>query len=293
MVRSHTWETPPARAGKGPPARRRVRQQGDTPARARKGSSTPPWSSSGRRHPRSPGVDTGGADMPDGERRHPRSRGEGRPGDLVFAVCEDDAPARAGKGFPSMETVAPIGRHPRSRGEGPAKVTASHRCLGDTPARAGKGTTVRPTAAAPWRHPRSRGEGSTCPPAMVRKMETPPLARGRAGSADAQRVDRGDTPARAGKGYTSSKTTSETRRHPRSRGELAALREAEALGRGTAPGSGHRSSIVPLPSRSRWVADSFPKQRGFDGTLPPGRAARHRQAMSGLHQRPKAERRIR
>ena len=190
---------------------------------------------------------------------HPRSRGEnyskidaawgamgsspltrGKHGLLVHAGhVRGLIPAHAGKTIFCALFFGRIRAHPRSRGENASERRRSPVYRGSSPLTRGKpgvcssratnsglipahaGKTETPSAVARLSkaHPRSRGENSVHAATALMAEGSSPLTRGKPATSGLPHSPHGLIPAHAGKtaGWTSN--VSQTRAHPRSRGE--------------------------------------------------------------------------
>ena len=193
-----SWAHPRSRGENGVVAGNHLRKVGSSPlARGKRMDEGGPW--------RPPRLIPARAGKTDGEnfvdvsrRAHPRSRGEN-----VRAVN----PHRPGQGS-----------SPLARGKPP--YPRSERRLGRLiPARAGKTGCVLPTRRRSRAHPRSRGENGGDCGGDGGDAGSSPLARGKPGRQAQRRRRPGLIPARAGKTPRRSSASTESRAHPRSRGE--------------------------------------------------------------------------
>ena len=215
------------------------------PAHAGKTIAASVWSSSTLAHPRSRGengfssviaaVATGSSPLTRGKRG--QDRGERHARGLI--------PAHAGKTITKWSSRTMAGAHPRSRGEnryswirvrvaaGSSPLTrgklplafreAVHQRL--IPAHAGKTSRCGATQRRARAHPRSRGENRQRARASLCWWGSSPLTRGKQGLRLALGGNGGLIPAHAGKTATRLFSYSETRAHPRSRGENSRWRE--------------------------------------------------------------------
>mgnify|MGYP006266144635 CR=1 FL=1 len=109
-----------------------------------------------------------------------------------------------------------------------------HPFPGITPARAGKSKIHAPRSPPLRNYPRSRGEKTPVAVIVCSIPELPPLARGKGAVFDPHPIDRGITPARAGKRCAHAYPPATAQNYPRSRGEKAA-RTSESVKRSELP----------------------------------------------------------
>ena len=136
------------------------------------------------------------------------------------------------------------GTPPLARGRPIQRCARSSR-PGNTPARAGKTAEFEDDRASGREHPRSRGEDSGISATTSTTLGTPPLARGRQADCDCERLEAGNTPARAGKTAGHPGRRRPQREHPRSRGEdlpAPAIWQSE---KGTPPLARGRPGLKP------------------------------------------------
>ena len=168
----------------------------------------------------------------------PRARGKGLHHVLVNRLA-GITPACAGKSQYCIDKCMHVWDHPRVRGEkatGPCCSCASWgspprargKALaglgssggkGITPACAGKSTAWRFLPGRWTDHPRVRGEKWPDPDDTFTRSGSPPRARGKVRPGAGRRVQRGITPACAGKRRRSTEGLTIFRDHPRVRGE--------------------------------------------------------------------------
>ena len=154
-------------------------------------------------------------------------------------------PARAGKSRTTGTRPPCIGNYPRSRGEElNASGILSVRMELPPLARGREHGDTTPKNFI-VNYPRSRGEEAMEKGLGGAALELPPLARGRANPTLGPVVDKGITPARAGKRPSQAAAQSPERNYPRSRGEEH-------------PGMGLRAPLVELPPLARGRA--LPKE---------------------------------
>ena len=148
-------------------------------------------------------------------------------------------PAHAGKTMPIMRSQRDMSDHPRACGEDsrnrcgcasvggppprmrgrPARLCISCGRPGTTPAHAGKTVFCIPASVTRRDHPRACGEDSPWPSAMVRTLGPPPRMRGRRVLWLWHWVQRGTTPAHAGKTCGCVEIAGYVGDHPRACGE--------------------------------------------------------------------------
>ena len=189
------------------------------PAHAGKTSSTHPWSSPHRAHPRSRGENALAAgQMKAAYGSSPLTRGN-PPLNPAATPTLGLIPAHAGKTGDLVCGLGGSGAHPRSRGEnvivsvlantsgGSSPLTRGKprgraqpsRRDGLIPAHAGKTTDSMASTPPPGAHPRSRGENAPSARLSAGAGGSSPLTRGKPPHACADAPDAGLIPAHAGK----------------------------------------------------------------------------------------------
>ena len=155
---------------------------------------------------------------------HPRSRGENRQG---LGSRRDQE-----------------GSSPLTRGKRPRQVSGAHGC-GLIPAHAGK--TFRG-----WRgwfraraHPRSRGENESRHSDNPEAVGSSPLTRGKRGGGGLRECADGLIPAHAGKTPSTRRNATNTRAHPRSRGENPTSIIPWGMGVGSSPLTRGKPLLAP------------------------------------------------
>ena len=170
------------------------------------------------------------------------------------------------------------GSSPLTRGKRPVPgLQGGHPGL--IPAHAGKTHSTCRTAPGQRAHPRSRGENLGAPDPHTSAWGSSPLTRGKHHHRCHRRPQPGLIPAHAGKTRPESRRPTDSRAHPRSRGENAwRLRTSQGRG-GSSPltrgkrerrrGSGARSGLIPAhagktpPIRVRLIPmGAHPRSRG-------------------------------
>ena len=128
-----------------------------------------------------------------------------------------------------------VSAHPRSRGENEWSLPTTPEPVWLIPAHAGKTPAASAWAGSTPAHPRSRGENLRTCAACLSHRGSSPLTRGKHGRETLAFHPARLIPAHAGK--TSSRLTlpSETRAHPRSRGENVARGDKVAGAFGSSP----------------------------------------------------------
>ena len=114
------------------------------------------------------------------------------------------------------------GSPPRMRGKGGDGGVVAHR-TGITPAYAGKSPAAHCRSWAAGDHPHVCGEKITAQNCAVTQMGSPPRMRGKAAGPAAHRLDRGITPAYAGKRASGWERGCGSGDHPRVCGEKASV----------------------------------------------------------------------
>ncbi len=185
-------------------------------------------------------------------KEHPRLRGEnpwlpaapfiplGTPpptrgkcaGAWIGAYAHGNTPAYAGKISHNMPKIAFSREHPRLRGENSAFVQLSYVPDGNTPAYAGKMGFQMLSHLTIEEHPRLRGENESLALSSASVVGTPPPTRGKSFLGISFKTSERNTPAYAGKIWSSQERAGSYREHPRLRGEnkYKALRLAVQVG---------------------------------------------------------------
>ena len=150
------------------------------------------------------------------------------------------------------------------------------RLSGITPAFAGKAPTSRPLTPRFRDHPRIRGEGNGVENRVITAKGSPPHSRGRPSESRRGFLDRGITPAFAGKAVVLSSPDTGREDHPRIRGEGNGKEENVSFREGSPPHS---------RGRPEWTSESDPA----DGITPAfaGKAERTRGCVCSLWDHPR------
>ena len=194
---------------------------------------------------------------------HPRSRGE-----------------NSRRDHPLLDAR---GASPLTRGKLSGHVSRPSR-RGRIPAHAGKTETWTCTPPPKRAHPRSRGENSWDATQQVQGSGASPLTRGKPKPTSARSPRTGRIPAHAGKTAPTSKSSTQHRAHPRSRGENPRLVPVSRCTDGASPltrgkllrcgGLRRTRRRIPAhagktPARRRWRAGlrAHPRSRGENASM--------------------------
>ena len=172
---------------------------------------------------------------------------------VVF--CQGITPAYAGKSLYCEYCTNQNEDHPRLCGEKESCNSSMHRGMGSpppmrgkaiksicpdhsnriTPAYAGKRYRSRYSRNRTQDHPRLCGEKQMTLPAHLPVRGSPPPMRGKAGTSRLQNVQKGITPAYAGKSFATISSEAPFRDHPRLCGEKFWIRSSSGTSAGSPP----------------------------------------------------------
>ena len=225
----------PLTRGKHPPRPRAARRRGLIPAHAGKTVLRAFGAGACAAHPRSRGenllFDNVGKDLPGSS---PLTRGK----QLLLPVLQFSErliPAHAGKTLEGRSQAVYAGAHPRSRGENPVATLPATIAPGSSPLTRGKRQQRNLQVCRHGAHPRSRGENSPGAMMMCPRTGSSPLTRGKL-YRGGQHVRRHRLiPAHAGKTRESLSSGTNSRAHPRSRGENPHCTPRSPLAGGSSP----------------------------------------------------------
>ena len=165
--------------------------------------------------------------------------------DVIYGVPSGITPACAGKTAPCQTALHGHADHPRMRGEDLQKIWVGDFDGGITPACAGKTPSPSYPMGSGTDHPRMRGEDAVMPIQKCVDSGSPPHARGRLLAVPHSHKQTGITPACAGKTTHMFCGKSQSRDHPRMRGEDFLPSRVLVTGRGSPPHArGRRSAMA-------------------------------------------------
>ena len=149
---------------------------------------------------------------------------------------------------------------PLTRGR-PSRPHPTSNAYGNTPAYAGKTILRHGYETVLKKHPRLRGEDVIKVDRALALVETPPLTRGRPQLLSPDAVERGNTPAYAGKTLRGFRSLSFSRKHPRLRGEDAPISRSPPMKAETPPLTRGRLAVI---AGSEDAPPKHPRLRGED-----------------------------